>query len=367
MIFGKFPLLNPVDRLSTSTEPEICAQDLMDLSEDKSRLDFFMRKRQKLESCGEMLLKQGSLPADAQQSNDSCNLEDRYEEPTCCCGAEYMPCKIEDSNLPSELPFTPREAKAPPGSNFIPLQAPVPQLTEKPGQWSGKESYQEAAVPGIKNEPELSQSPFSVYGSQQDAEGLSETLKSEAAPPLGAPGLPAGNPSGGPSDLSEACRECGSGLGIQVKDEVTAQPLKPAEAPSGHPPVLGFRRQRVNLATAGDLDSAVASPSWKLQWETEQQSWAWDAMHMLETPATQVPAFGSCAEEVEDVKVEDPGRADSNRSCTEHVEIDVATIDVLEQEKILQAIVAERQKMELEIAKSLTKTRQSSLAAFLRR
>lgn len=78
------------------------------------------------------------------------------------------------------------------------------------------------------------------------------------------------------------------------------------------------------------------------------------------TPQTRVQTLKQ-----EDCEV--PWRADSDKSSTEHVDIDVASIDVSEQERILQSIASDRERMHTDIAKSLLKRRQSSMAAFLKK
>lgn len=336
----------------------LLAQDLMDLSEDKSRLDFFMRKRQKLE------------------------LEDDvpYMKPEGCCDAHHLAepqysCTLGiglDLRLPHQAwPTACKQEDSPrvTGSAELPPTWPAPNnlLEDFPARNGAhaldsrdhcrarnpKEAYQDGAALMSQLAAAQSQSPFGSQKQQSSEHSLREPSlafpkpasceigqQSEAADGHESRFHEVSNQARGPKDEPGDCVGMGTGNGMPG----FSRRHQTRQAQDAHP-------------AAADQSSCLHATGVKAEPIVEVTQQAVEA-HCT-SPATFAKATvqGLCGSE-------DPSRADSNKSSTEHVDVDA--IDVSEQEKILQAIVEDKQRMVIEIARSLTKKRQSSMAAFLK-
>lgn len=339
----------------------------MDLSEDKSRLDFFMRKRQKLEAVDNTpYVKEEAVLED----QPSCGYD--WSDASCRPSAEPSFCKNEDfaenaaepgpsssENLGKEGTLS--DHKASPGPSLFRSGScggnPHSEVAVKAEEWTGQEAFQEQPGGLVKEEEDISCSPFSngTPPDQAASERGQDTSRT----------LSAARPGHSLEDASDR-EQARHWEGIEIKP-VSDQP------PAGDRlPVLGFSRrirQQGSNPPEALSDQRDTEPS-AMPLEARESSK--DALPLLEAdlPLPKAEAKTTPQDRVRSLRqeaCEGPWRADSDKSSTEHVDFDVASIDVSEQEKILQSIVSDRQRMHSEIAKSLLKRRQSSMAAFLRK
>ena len=336
----------------------------MDLSEDRSRLDFFMRKRQKLEAADDSVC---TATADVKiepitEDLPECGYEwpdetCRPSEGPCCCkiedstdtaeGAPHcsgMPCKeepaLEDEGCPGPV------WRAGSCKECCPSEVAI-----KAEQWTGQEAFQEQSSIAVKAEPEVSCSPFSNGTPPESQAALKEDQHARRFPSASfhrhfseeTAARDESNPLGNCEDGGASC-----------------------QLPAGESlPVPGFSRrfgQKADTHSSGISDQGAAEASMIQGRESSKDFQMPDAEadRYATTPQTRVQTLKQ-----EDCEV--PWRADSDKSSTEHVDIDVASIDVSEQERILQSIASDRERMHTDIAKSLLKRRQSSMAAFLKK
>ena len=345
-----------------------CVQDLMDLSEDRSRLDFFMRKRQKLEaSDDEACTATRYIKAETMhEDHPSCGYD--WPDETCRPSPEPPFCKIEENEAAARgrQSFSDLACKeealqhrqASPGPSLLRAGScgahPPPEVAVKAEEWTGQEVFQDQAGATVKAEAEISCSPFS-NGTPPELAASEVEQEASRVPTAGA-----GSHSLEDHSDRDECKCWGD-----IKIRPALGQLQAEDAPQ----VPGFsrhNRQNGGNATRAS-DQSAAEPIVAPQEARESCKEALqlsetdvEADCYIQTPQSRVQSLRQEASET-------PWRADSDKSSTEHVDFDVASIDVFEQERILQSIVLDRQRMHTEIAKSLLKKRQSSLAAFLKK
>ena len=346
----------------------------MDLSQDRSRLDFFMQKRQRLEAADDACTDTPYIKAEAvHEDQPSCGYD--WPDESCRPSSEPPFCKIEDSaeaaagGRPSFLEMPCKEeaqqdCQASRGSEFLRFGScegdPPPEVAIKAEEWSGQEAFQEQPVTAAKAEAEISCSPFSNGTPPEQAASEREPETND---------LPTAGPC---SQFLEEHSDRDEGKHWGTMEIRPASGQLPAGG-SLHIPGFSRRvRQHSGNPTIGNpmrasSDQSDPEPSAAF---LEAQESSKDTARLSEAGQEAACRLSTPQSRVHSLRQEaadGPWRADSDKSSTEHVDFDVASIDVSEQERILQSIVSDRQRMHTEIAKSLLKTRQPSMAAFLRK
>ena len=334
-------------------------QDLMDLSEDRSRLDFFMRKRQKLEACEEDMYEAPSVKSETLPDLPDLGCGAVYrdpEDPEAVHRAASLPCKPEEAWQRDS--YIKHEAAEGGGLGQHPsaesdggqsgLYTPEPARGAE--AWTNQESFQEPKSPKYSSSVKLKAEQSDRGQANCQAIGGASVRENPEAP-------------------ADDCPDHHHSVKLEPVEGPRAQPLQLLT--EAKPLVPGFRRSLQGPSLSYHEPQLAANPSFATpgpfskdrSLHSEPSTDASGGGEMLSSRPQESP--DPSLQEARGTGCAGPGRADSNESCTEH--FDMAAIDVSEQEKILQAIVADREKMGLDIARSLSKTRQSSMAAFLRR
>lgn len=351
----------------------------MDLSEDRSRLDFFMRKRQKVEKqdpgirsdtlpTSSEVAAQDDLLQAAERSHTFCEngcqtIKEEPDTPQTEDALRQSTCKLETSwaDFPpgrDVLPETARSSSCQSESTLQSPKTPPPVFLEKANLWMGKEAFQEQ--PGkVKLEPSPAESPFSNC--------TASGYKQAAVPELDR--IPSG--AGIAWDVGDLDNEASHiATAGSLKQECCENPASLENVPSGiagfRGPVQGFSR---TLGKSGDDSSSYRLPAPSLASSALARGPGFaEGSEAAELKAESgVNESAPLKDEYKLLKGVVPDRADSDESSTTCVDVNVAEIDVMEQERILQSIAEDRRWMEAELARSFAKKRQSSLAAFLRK
>jgi hypothetical protein len=275
----------------------------MDLSEDRSRLDYFLRKRRRLDPAPSPPLREASEPPPSKQSR-------REDDPAACQTPITPSARPQDQN--DVVEGSAREVETPDHSASEDLDT---SYRNGPGEDFCGSDW------GPPSEGSPGRSGGSAF----------------ASPPLE---LQAMGNSPDTGEATKPCREGGPGW-----DALGATSLEMSGVE-----LTGFRRP--------------------IQRRTDPPKWS---PEMPGASAEVSGCGGVVSSDCKDaVKLEGgPVRADSDKSSMGHWDgegvVDLEGIDVCEQQNILRSIAEARLQREKDIAKSLMKGRQASIAAFLRR
>ena len=232
---------------------------------------------------------------------------------------------------------------------------------EKAEWWTGSETFQEQLIT-VKMEPSLGNSPFSNCSPADRKFDLAWTATANCSTQRASFHHPSSETSVQATGSLEGTHEDeDKHLGLQPASSLAS--VLP-EIQGG--PIPGFKRN-FNQSTT-DIPSIVELPpvgysakfSKKLEKDNGVQP---DAAKILVKGAESSLKNGIPSR----LGGKPPARADSDESSTMHMDVNVADIDVMEQERILLSIAEDRRQMEIALARSLAKKRQSSLASFLRK